>query len=189
MPNIPQRGAIWVQSFWPTTVRSDPEPWLMLLAHQATAHPPLARQLAILDALGKSHHPLTAEALIEQIERRLGACLGDDPGQTLRLDIRALRQSGADIRYRRSETSGYSLKRLPGRLSPQAMRKKLGPVDWGQIEALGQVSAARRVRTMLESQALVKANIRARLRKQFPHLSPCEIGTRIVAELKNHDNQ
>jgi len=183
MSKISRRGTIWMQSFWPDTVRSDPEPWLVLLAQQAIIHPPLARQMAILDALQESYHPLTADELLEQVERRLGSCLGEDPAQTLRLDIRALRQSGAQICYRRSKTPGYVLERLPGRLSPQAMNRKLGPVDWDQVEALGQVPAGRRVRTMLESQGLVKANIRARLRRQFPQLSAHEIGIRIVKEL------
>lgn len=183
MSRISRRGTVWLQSFWPGTVRSDPEPWLVLLVQQALAHPPLARQIAILDVLKESRQPLTAEELAKQMRRRLGSCLGDDPGQTLRLDIRALRQMGVKIRYRRSKTSGYMLEQLPGRLSPEAMNRKLGPVDWDQAEALGQVSAGRRVRTMLESQVMVKASLRARLEKQFPELPSQKIGIKIVEAL------
>ncbi len=182
MPESTPNSSAWLESSWPAAARADPEPWLQLLAQQARESLPLARQLAILEALGSSRHPLTAEQLAGLVTARLGRCWGEDPGQTLRLDLRTLRRSGARIRYRRGVRPGYQLIGLPGRPSPEELNRRLGPVDWTQLEALGRVAAGRRVRTMLEAQRLIRSQVRARLRRQRPQLSPRQQAFRLIQE-------
>jgi predicted DNA-binding transcriptional regulator YafY len=183
MTEASRLSASWLESSWPAAARADPEPWLRLLAQQAHHSLPLARQLAILEALGSSGHPLTSEQLAGQVTGRLGPCLGEDPGQTLRLDLRALRRAGARIRYSRGVMPGYQLEGLPGRLSPEALNRRLGPVDWAQMEALGRVAPGRRVRTMLEAGRLIRSQVRARLRRQWPQLSPSQQALQLIQEL------
>lgn len=183
MPKPDPHGSARLESSWAAAARADPEPWLHLLEEQARRSPPLARRLAILEILGSSGRPLTAGQLADQVKDRLGPCLGDDPGQTLRLDVRALRRAGARIRYRRGTLPGYQLEGLPGRPGPEELNRRLGPVDWGQMEALGRVAPGRRVRTMLQAQRLIRSQVRARLRRQRPRLSPRQQGLRLVQEL------
>ncbi len=56
-------------------------------------------------------------------------------------------------------------------------------VDWEQLRLVRQLNPAQRLRLMLEARALAVALIRARLRRQFPDLSPREINLKLVEEV------
>ncbi len=56
-------------------------------------------------------------------------------------------------------------------------------VDWEQLRLILRLNPAQRLRVMLEARALAVALIRARLRRQFPDLSPREINLKLVEEV------
>ncbi len=49
---------------------------------------------------------------------------------------------------------------------------RLDPVDWEQVRLIARLTPAQRLRLMLDARALAVAMIRARLKRQFPSLSP-----------------
>ncbi|MGA9350747.1 MAG: hypothetical protein WBW48_18350 [Anaerolineae bacterium] len=62
-----------------------------------------------------------------------------------------------------------------------------GPLDLDQLRLLARVPAAKRVRTMLEAQALAMNIVRGRLRHQYPHLSRREINLLVLKEVSSND--
>ncbi len=60
---------------------------------------------------------------------------------------------------------------------------EFGPVDWEKLRLVIRLTPAQRLRVMLEARALAAALIRARLRRQFPDLSPREINLKLVEEV------
>ncbi len=60
---------------------------------------------------------------------------------------------------------------------------EFGPVDWEQLRLVIRLTPAQRLRVMLEARALAVALIPARLRRQFPDLSPREINLKLVEEV------
>jgi len=62
-----------------------------------------------------------------------------------------------------------------------------GPLDLEQLRLLAQVPVAKRVRTMLEAQALAMSIVRGRLRRQYPQLSQREINLLVLKEVSSND--
>ena len=62
-----------------------------------------------------------------------------------------------------------------------------GPLDLEQLRLLARVPVAKRVRTMLEAQALAMSVIRGRLRRQYPHLSQREINLLVLKKVSRHE--
>lgn len=60
------------------------------------------------------------------------------------------------------------------------------PVDLEIVMLLGRLSPARRVRTMLETQAFLMSAIRGRIRRQFPDLSQREINLKVFEEIARY---
>ena len=73
----------------------------------------------------------------------------------------------------------------------QAMTKTAksswGPLDLEQLRLLARVPVAKRLRTMLEAQALAMSVIRGRLRRQYPHLSQREINLLVLKKVSRHE--
>ena len=59
--------------------------------------------------------------------------------------------------------------------SLEALRRRLGPTDELQIRLLMSVPPERRVRTMMDTAAVIMNGLRARLREAHPELSDLEI--------------
>ncbi len=59
--------------------------------------------------------------------------------------------------------------------SREALRRRLGPTDELQIQLLMQVPPERRVRTMMDTAAVIMNSLRARLREAHPELSDLEL--------------
>jgi hypothetical protein len=62
-----------------------------------------------------------------------------------------------------------------------------GPLDLEQLRLLARVPVAKRVRTMLEAQALAMSIVRGRLRRRCPHLSQREINLLVLKEVSSND--
>ena len=61
-------------------------------------------------------------------------------------------------------------------------------LDLEQLRRLVRVPMAKRVRAMLEAEALVAVNIvRGRLHRQHPYLSPQETNMLVIQEVSRHD--
>jgi len=62
-----------------------------------------------------------------------------------------------------------------------------GPLDFEQLRLLARVPVAKRVRTMLEAQALAMSIVRGRLRRQYPQLSQREINLLVLKEVSRNE--
>lgn len=62
-----------------------------------------------------------------------------------------------------------------------------GPLDLEQLRLLAQVPVAKRLRTMLEAQALAMSIVRGRLRRRYPHLSRREINLLVLKEVSRNE--
>ncbi len=60
---------------------------------------------------------------------------------------------------------------------------RFDPVDWEQVRLVARLTPAQRLRLMLDARALAVAMIRARLKRQYPSLSPREINLKLVEEV------
>lgn len=63
------------------------------------------------------------------------------------------------------------------------MSYRFNRVDKTQMRLLGQLSPARRLRTMLDARELAVSLIRGRLRRRYPNLSLEEINMKLLEEL------
>lgn len=63
------------------------------------------------------------------------------------------------------------------------MSYRFNRVDETQMRLLGQLSPARRLRTMLDARELAVSLIRGRLRRRYPNLSLEEINMKLLEEL------
>ncbi|MFQ6057342.1 MAG: hypothetical protein ACE5MB_00480 [Anaerolineae bacterium] len=61
-----------------------------------------------------------------------------------------------------------------------------GPLDLEQLRLLARVSVAKRIRAMLEAQAMAMGIVRGRLRRQYPHLTQREINLLVLKEVSRH---
>ena len=61
---------------------------------------------------------------------------------------------------------------------------RFDPVDIDQVRLLLNLSPGERIRVMLDAQALAKGLIMGRLRRQYPDLSPEELGFKFVEEIE-----
>jgi hypothetical protein len=61
---------------------------------------------------------------------------------------------------------------------------RFDPVDIDQVRLLLSLQPGERIRVMLDAQALAKGLIMGRLRRQYPELSPNEIGLKFVEEIE-----
>jgi hypothetical protein len=55
------------------------------------------------------------------------------------------------------------------------------------MRLLARVPVAKRLRVMLEAQALAMSIVRGRLRRQNPHLSQRELNLLVIQEVSRHD--
>ncbi len=60
---------------------------------------------------------------------------------------------------------------------------RFDPVDWEQVRLIARLTPAQRLRLTLDARALAVAMIRARLKRQYPSLSPREINLKLVEEV------
>ena len=60
---------------------------------------------------------------------------------------------------------------------------RFDPVDIAQMRLLAQLPPGRRIRTMLDAQALVRGLILGRLRRQYPNASERELGLKLLEEV------
>ncbi|MEZ4770712.1 MAG: hypothetical protein R2844_20125 [Caldilineales bacterium] len=63
-------------------------------------------------------------------------------------------------------------------------RFRFDPVDIDQVRLLLSLPPGERVRVMLDAQALAKGLIMGRLCRQYPDLSPEELGFKFVEEIE-----
>jgi len=66
-------------------------------------------------------------------------------------------------------------------------RDEWGPVDWEQLRLLGKLPFAKRIRVMLEAQALALSIIRGRVRRRYPNLSQREINLLVLKEVGHYE--
>lgn len=66
---------------------------------------------------------------------------------------------------------------------PELTTNHWGRLDLEQMRLLARVPVAKRVRAMLEAQALAMSIVRGRLRRQHPHLSQRELNLRVLQEV------
>lgn len=112
-----------------------------LLAAEAAQRLPLARRLALLDALQSADRPLIAADLMVRVEARLGSgCLGHSPTRALHDDIRRLKAAGCLIHYRRGQPPGYLWSSPHGTVDPEAVRQRVEPADPAYIEAVARLT-------------------------------------------------
>jgi hypothetical protein len=64
---------------------------------------------------------------------------------------------------------------------------RFDPVDLAQMRLLAQLPPGRRVRTMLDAQALARGLILGRLRRQYPNASPRELALKFLEEVARAD--
>ncbi len=70
---------------------------------------------------------------------------------------------------------------------PELTTNPWGPVDLEQVRLLARVPVAKRLRTMLEAQALAMSIVRGRLRRQHPNLPQRELNLLVIQETYSHD--
>lgn len=63
--------------------------------------------------------------------------------------------------------------------------RELGPADEEQIRLLMRLPPARRLRSLMELQALWLDTVRARLRRAYPHLSDYELTVLMFERLQS----
>lgn len=63
------------------------------------------------------------------------------------------------------------------------MELELDSVDISQMQLLAQIPSGRRVRAMLDAQALARGLIKGRLRRQYPDASERELALRLLEEV------
>ena len=68
--------------------------------------------------------------------------------------------------------------------TPHDTTYRFDPVDIDQVRLLLSLSPGERIRVMLDAQALAKGLIMGRLRRQYPDLSPIELGFKFVEEIE-----
>ncbi|HNS03650.1 MAG TPA: hypothetical protein PKM78_14870 [Anaerolineae bacterium] len=61
---------------------------------------------------------------------------------------------------------------------------RFDPLDSDQLRLLLRLSPGERIRVMLDAQALAKGLILGRLHRQYPDLSPIELGFKFVEEIE-----
>ena len=61
---------------------------------------------------------------------------------------------------------------------------RFDPLDPDQVRLLLRLSPGERIRVMLDAQALAKGLIMGRLRRQYPDLSPIELGFKFVEDIE-----
>lgn len=61
---------------------------------------------------------------------------------------------------------------------------RFDPMDIVQVHLLLGLTPGERIRVMLDAQALAKGLIMGRLRRQYPDLSPNELGLKFVEEIE-----
>ncbi len=57
------------------------------------------------------------------------------------------------------------------------------PIDFQQLELLGHLPPANRVRAMLATENWIRAGLRGTFSKRFPHMSQRELNLRVLAYL------
>lgn len=67
---------------------------------------------------------------------------------------------------------------------PTGVRFRFDPVDIDQVRLLLSLEPGERIRVMLDAQALAKGLIMGRLHRQYPELSPNELGLKFVEEIE-----
>ena len=67
---------------------------------------------------------------------------------------------------------------------PAVREFRFDPVDIDQVRLLINLQPGERIRVMLDAQALAKGLIMGRLRRQYPDLSPNELGLQFVEEIE-----
>ena len=68
----------------------------------------------------------------------------------------------------------------------ETLRARLGPADELQIRLLTRLPPARRLQTMMESQAAFLDSVRARLRRAHPEMSDYELTVLMFERLKQN---
>lgn len=61
---------------------------------------------------------------------------------------------------------------------------RFDPLDPHQVRLLLRLSPGERIRVMLDAQALAKGLIMGRLQRQYPDLTPYELGFKFVEEIE-----
>jgi hypothetical protein len=59
----------------------------------------------------------------------------------------------------------------------------LNPIDWAQMELLAKMPPEKRLIPMLQATEMVRAELRNKLRKDFPELSRSEINMKVLRSL------
>jgi hypothetical protein len=67
------------------------------------------------------------------------------------------------------------------------MHSTWGPLDGAQLRLISRVSVEKRLRTLLESQALVMNIVRGQLRRKYPHLSKRDINLLVIKKLSRNE--
>jgi hypothetical protein len=81
-----------------------------------------------------------------------------------------------DVKVRAPPAPAYTYLVQPDEFVP-------APIDFQQLELLGQMPPAQRVRSMLATENWIRAGIRGTLKKRFPHMSQRELNLRVLAYL------